>query len=535
MTHQVRILILEDDPSWVEQLTKFLKPHCQHINSAMDLAAAQQLIQNEYFNIAIIDVSLQENDMTDEQGITFMHWMKENGYDESVQTIVFSNYGSLDRYRTAFVEYHVADFHKKLPFEPEKLLSAIITALHKNHLGRNIEVQITKQQTLKGLLEGFKWVSLEQIEHLTIELSDLLLRLFPKATRLLIQPIAAGQSGAGVLQVEPVYDGEVGRSVIVKFGKRETILRERQRFIDFVEKYVGNQSSIQLNAVSGRIMGAMTYTLIGTDLDQVKNFGEFYLSNGIANIKATFENLFNKTCRRWYDNRERGRQKRNLVELYRSTLNFEWDKMREAITSLNMNPQYPKLSFVGIQTDYINPLFWLESQNYELMLSAWLCTTHGDLNEKNILVTEDGRCWLIDFYRTKTNHILSDFVELETAIKFSLTTLKNSTEQSPLSEELDIAKQLREYEQLEALLLQQSYISEPMTVPDNHRFYMPVTTIGLLRQHATGMTDNDSMKEYFIGLLLATLYLLTIQSMEKHRYKILLSTAMICSKLDSLR
>jgi hypothetical protein len=79
----------------------------------------------------------------------------------------------------------------------------------------------------------------------------------------------------------------------------------------------------------------------------------------------------------------------------------------------------PMLSFPGVDGEFRNPKRWLDD-SYEVYLPVWLATTHGDLNEHNILVTEDSRTWLIDFYRTGPGHILRDLIELECALKFNL-------------------------------------------------------------------------------------------------------------------
>jgi hypothetical protein len=133
--------------------------------------------------------------------------------------------------------------------------------------------------------------------------------------------------------------------------------------------------------------------------------------------------------------------------------------------------------------------------------------THGDLNEHNILVTDDHHAWLIDFYRTGTGHILRDMIELECAIKFSLAGI------------VDLAAQ----QKLEETLLGQARLAQSPHTPSDLPYAKAMEAIFYLRKLASDFTDQD-MREYFSALLLHTLYLLSL---------VLLSAAMITGKLSN--
>jgi hypothetical protein len=134
-------------------------------------------------------------------------------------------------------------------------------------------------------------------------------------------------------------------------------------------------------------------------------------------------------------------------------------------------------------------------------------------------VTEEGHCWLIDFYRTGWGHILRDVVELETVIKFSLTQIDR----------------LDEHLQFEQLLLNQKRIDQSMMLPDQHPQIKALHTIAYLRSHIaaplTGMRNTD-MVEYNASLLLATLNLLRLDFLRAQHTKILLSASLLCQWLQ---
>ena len=170
-----------------------------------------------------------------------------------------------------------------------------------------------------------------------------------------------------------------------------------------------------------------------------------------------------------------------------------------------------------------NPRRWLEEVNYVVSLPVWLALTHGDLNEHNVRVTEDGRCWLIDFYRTGLGHILRDVVEMETAIKFSLTSLATNGQRA-------------EFEQL---LLAQTSLDKAVAFDAGAPYAKAAAVIFYLRLLAAEILGlNRDGAEYNVALLLQTLNLLRLNFLhhpheERSRCQVLLSAALICRRLNA--
>jgi hypothetical protein len=85
---------------------------------------------------------------------------------------------------------------------------------------------------------------------------------------------------------------------------------------------------------------------------------------------------------------------------------------------------------------FTNPLAIISERQF--MRPTYVCTTHGDLNESNILVDGSGHAWLIDFESTGLGHILRDIAELDTVVRFNLLTPEEAT----LSERLKMEEAL---------------------------------------------------------------------------------------------
>jgi aminoglycoside phosphotransferase (APT) family kinase protein len=172
-----------------------------------------------------------------------------------------------------------------------------------------------------------------------------------------------------------------------------------------------------------------------------------------------------------------------------------------------------------------NPRHWLEQIDYLYSLPVWLAVTHGDMNEQNILVTSDDRCWLIDFYRTGLGHILRDVVELETAIKFSLTQLAGNAQRA-------------EFEQL---LLAQTDLHTALPFDAAAPYAKAAGAVFHLRSLAADILglERDS-SEYCAALLLQTLNLLRLDFLhreqeERSRSQVLLAAALLCRRLSAAR
>jgi len=145
-------------------------------------------------------------------------------------------------------------------------------------------------------------------------------------------------------------------------------------------------------------------------------------------------------------------------------------------------PLSENISFQGIDVIFKNPFVQAtEPVSHDLENRKWkagfghagigakVCRTHGDLNARNILVTEyipSGeltteselsrrvlQAWLIDFARTGEGHALRDFIVLESWIKFKLLLTELRRQNWTLSQTL------RQWYTLETTLIKQRAFS----------------------------------------------------------------------------
>lgn len=511
-----RILILEDDPLWQDTLLDVFAEKVAWVKGVTTLAEALEALDRWYFNIAIVDISLEVGDPKDSQGMAFMRALRDRGLHEAVRCVVLTAYGDVERTREAFHDHRVIDFIEKVSFTAEALTEKITEALAANSLRHDLQVDVAQRHSLDEFLADLQWARREPADQLRAELDDLLVRSFPEADHLFIAPMSTGQSGALVWRVEPTYGLRSGVPVVLKCGKKGKIEHESANYTEYVERYVGAYCTTRVRCVLGRTMGAIIYQLIGTDLNKVESFAQYYRQHTAPEVNNVLDHLFLDTCGRCYENLEPPRRSRDFVELYEKGLHIQWDEVWQGMAALGVDPDLDPMTIPDMPGSFTNPRCWLAARNHALYERCWLAATHGDLNEHNILVTADGHCWLIDFYRTGLGHVLRDIVELETALKFSLTTAS-----------------LAEQALIEALLLQQQRIDAPIAPPPDHPHAKLLSVIAHLRSQAARLVGADrDMREYNTALLLTTLNLLRLPALRSSHARALLSAALLCQALS---
>jgi hypothetical protein len=180
-------------------------------------------------------------------------------------------------------------------------------------------------------------------------------------------------------------------------------------------------------------------------------------------------------------------------------------------------PGAATFEFPGIERSFVNPLRWLE-KNFDTDLDFSI--THGDVHSRNILVDDLGQAWLIDFARTGEGHILRDFIELESDIKFTLL------------DEVDVVA-LCDFEL--ALVSPDCWDDAPhlgqrFDRPSLNKAFAVVRGLRTLVSRFYPMIDK---KEYYHALLYQTLNIVRLSRIDPlKKQHALLAAALICERLQ---
>jgi CheY-like chemotaxis protein len=121
------ILVLEDDPDWIDKLRAYL--HGYRVSAARTLGEAYDLLQKQGFDLAIVDISLVPNLATDEKGLRFVEGLRQIEFLRDLKIIIVTAYRTTDRIRQAFREYDVYDFLDKGSLTSQEFRKIVAQAL----------------------------------------------------------------------------------------------------------------------------------------------------------------------------------------------------------------------------------------------------------------------------------------------------------------------------------------------------------------------------------------------------------------------
>lgn len=356
--------------------------------------------------------------------------------------------------------------------------------------------------------------------------------LFPDAQSLLIKLIPPGHSGTVVLRVQASYLGRgVGVPIVVKMGDVHVIEQEYSNYASFVQNFLRHSTAI-INWKYTDHLGAVVYTLLETTVESLEDFGTFYRVSSLDQIKKCLDYLFQITCGIWYANAGTLRHL-NLTEVYRKQLTCTPQRMERLLSKnlpsvLGIDQKF--LTFSSLKTasssDYINPLYMVKKTTPDFACTTYETCTHGDFNQRNIMVDKSGHTWLLDFQETGPAHILRDFVTLDAEIRFQLL----STQEASLDERLSMEKTLcscRHFNQLRYL--------ENKLSSENSAVVKAFEAVLHLRILAAKMIERNPMaeiSEYKAALFYSTLNSLYFSSLEdEQRAHVLLSASLLAEQL----
>ncbi len=442
---------------------------------------------------------------------------------------------------------------------PEKVLEAIRIALHKD-IKFNPNLKVTPKNISWGMLVSqlkmFRDSAPEIKQQAEIVLDDLTCRLFHESDEVRFGRTLQGHSHCTVVLAQQVSEGGAGTHLAVKFGPRANISQEAKNYEKYVKPKVPSCATLQLGPVWSCKMGAIAYSFVGEQGSLVKAFLDYYADKHISTeqIRQLLSHLFDESCKYWYEGKRRPEEseRKPLDILYRTDLNLldapHIAKLKSRCDFLlhhkprgNASIQALNDGALHVQIAERPPLtlpdpirFVFDEHNSEtgsdfFPTPSQVAITHGDMHSGNIIVGDGGRnTWLIDFYKTGWGHVLRDFAELESDVKFTLLQ----------------ADSLRDRYDLEQALLAPQSLNEPLdgllkrpTAAQTRA----LETIQNLRELAYRITETERVREYHIALLFFALkQIVSFTSAEADgstgsvaQYHALLSAAMICRRLEA--
>lgn len=526
-THQFRILLVEDDESSYDPITRWLKEEGYVVRLATSYREAKSALETDHFHLAIIDMRLVDEDQKNEEGLQLLEDIEQLQLQNIMPTIVItahpqfaSKAWELKADRLVIKE---AGFLKKL--------LGVVRELQQEKVRINFDLEYVSDSlnVLEDVAEDVNWSMAERpsTKLLAPQVRDLFGKLFVDARSLFVSKLKPGLTGAAVVRIQPTWNGGLGRSYVAKVGRKDKVETEQRHYEANVKHFLTANAVTQADVHYSRHLGTLLYTFAENQGVALKEFDDFYHRNDASHIIASLRELFEQTYRYWFANPERVLA--DLRTLYYEAFQLDRKKLigRIQIVLPELDSEAAFIQLTPGKEKVLNPIAWLDTHREECVMQVHKTITHGDLTGRNIMVDEGGKCWLIDFYRTFKSHILRDFVILESDIKYRLMSLLSLTDFLHLEEAL-----------LEADRQNQPPILPPSFSKDARKAAEVIFDLRqLAHKYASNYNTkaNDARKEYLLSQLMGTLNVVRLRHISENRkLQAMHSAVMLCEEMDRL-
>lgn len=525
MREKRRVLVVDNDPDLRNMLSFRLAVAGYQVYTAASRAEALELLQREVIHIAVLDVRLEDDSRpADRSGLDLVRDLPAY-----IPYVAFTAYEDIPTLKYA-QEVGLRTLSKATDDAVPRLLR-LLDETYEDRARINLGLRIRAGLDLD---EAARQIQVPDEPAgpppSGADLVCILQRLFWAAEEVEVEALlpadkapTLSQSGSLLLLARPHHPAN-GRAepVVVKFSSAEEVRREQQGYAA-IEPYLrGKRRTSLRDTAYSRRLGGLVYDLIDNDrLDMIGIFDEVYLEHEAAHTIALLERFFAMLEPMFANARP---EQVELTGLYMAALRMTPQKLDAALARLHpKDVAEPQLRLRGLREPLLNPLVWLRQGDglrpFPAHTRVGLC--HGDLHGRNILVDDSEGFWLIDFSRVERSHMLRDFAELETDIKFHLLPVVDLGELLPF----------------ERALLAPARFGHPLPEREagGAQLDKAYQVIGALRRIADEhLKLGGDMREYYQALLFHTLNVVRLAHIsEAKKEYALLAASLICQRLSA--
>ncbi len=424
---QGKILVVDDLPDVRKTVSGLLRDEGYLVRAAASRQEALEILENERFHIAVLDVRLDESDEYNQDGMELL--AEINQCYPAITVIMLTGYADVEMVRKALLPVNGRQPACSVVLKNEMMsLPETARGAFQDSLRLNLELVIEDPQAsieqLAGQVRFPDDGKTPSTEDAALQIREIFCKLFFECETIRLGQMQQGFSGAAVFQVTPTYQGKgEGQGLVVKVGDRGEISAEISNYERYVKGIVGNHRIPEaLRSAQTRHLGGILYSFIGLG-GQTENFAGVYQSNGLDDLLPVLNNLYRETLFPLKDKTGRMKENCDLRDFYLRHLRLGDEKLQRIASGISAGQiVFSERADSAWQfgTERLpNPLRYARGASFRA--DGFFTTIHGDLNGQNILLDPHRATWLIDFLTTTDDgHILQDYAALETDLRFRL-------------------------------------------------------------------------------------------------------------------
>ncbi len=533
-----KVLLVDDSAVLSQMLGGLLTSQGYRVTIAHSREEARNLLRDERFHVAVIDVRLGDSNPYNYEGLQLMYDLRELDPSTGIVLLtlpadldiaheaVFAVFGELDpafevsgTLASIFLEKE-PDTLRTLPDHVRRIAEDVV------HINWGLQI-IDFQQFIMRIPRRMPFHQGPEVAELQEELDELLRKMFADYEGIDIRTVEEqnqGYSRAFVFQV--TADGYP--VMIAKVGERSIIEKEVRRFRDFIERWGrwGRNPRSLMSVRRTRNLGGMIYTFDGLD-GSIRDFAQFFRNTRDSDhISDVIGNLFLDTLATEHMSRPRVHENVDLRPLYVSLLRLNEEELEAKLDELlviarsvgRSNTLSQKFWF-QTEAPLTNPLDYFQRGSF--ISSCVETTIHGDLHLHNVLIDKCGETWLIDFANTQRGPLLQDYISFEASI------LIENNEYPPGRTLFEWSQALFAHPGELFPMLPEKFLE----IPELVKVYSAVLKVRQLA-FRDRLGGSQSTRSYLIGLFFTTLRLTTVKFLPPpKRFHALVLSALIAENL----
>lgn len=143
------ILVVDDDNDVLQAAKLFLKQHVAKVDTEKNPRSIPNLIKNNSYDLVLLDMNFTEDVSSGKEGFQWLKRILE--IDPSLAVVLITAYGDVEKAVKA-IKMGATDFVLK-PWQNEKLLATVNSALNLTHSRRQVDVLKSQQRQLSAEID----------------------------------------------------------------------------------------------------------------------------------------------------------------------------------------------------------------------------------------------------------------------------------------------------------------------------------------------------------------------------------------------